>query len=119
MSVSHLHQITATIAVDGNLSAAVFIGAEFSLIAIKYPAAWDAAGIAFQVSLDGTNWEILRDDAGNELTKTVTAAQFRELDSSEFKSGIWLKIQSGTNSSPVTQTAARSFTLYARRYIAR
>ncbi|MBM3744170.1 MAG: hypothetical protein FJW34_00060 [Acidobacteria bacterium] len=116
---SYLHKITATIALGESLSGAVFIGGEFSLIAIEYPAAWDAAGIAFQVSLDGSNWHILRDDAGTELTNTVTAGQFREVDSSQFKSAIWLKIRSGTSSVPVAQTAARTLILHARRYIAR
>jgi len=112
----YVRDVAATIAASGNLSAAVNISGAFSLVAIKYPAAWDAAGIAFQVSLDGIDWEILRDDVGNEIAKTVTAGQFRELDSSEFKSAIWLKIRSGTSAAPVTQTAERIFTLYSRRY---
>jgi len=116
---SVIHEITATIALNGNLSAAVYIGGEFSLIGVLYPAAWTAAGMSFQVSFDGVTYHVLRDDSGTEITKTVNAGEYRELDSSEFKSAIYLKIQSGTSGAPVAQLAARSIRFYARRYIAR
>ena len=108
------------ISVDHDVSEPFYIGGEFSLIGIKYPAAWTAAVITFLVSFDGVTYHNLLDDAGNEISKTVTVAQYRELDSSEFKSAIWLKIRSGTAASPVEQeTADREFILFQRRYAAR
>ena len=101
------------------VSLPVYIGGEFTLIGIKYPAAWTAAVITFLVSLDGVNWANLLDDAGNEISKTVTADQYRELDSSEFKSAIHLKIRSGVAASAIAQAADREFTLVQRRYVAR
>jgi len=114
-----VREITATIAINTSLSPAVYIGGEFNLIGIRYPAAWTAAGLSFQVSLDNVTYDVLRDDGGNEITKTVTAGQFREFDSAEFKTAIWLKVQSGTSAVPVNQLAARTITIYVRRYIAR
>jgi hypothetical protein len=109
---------TIDVSADNDLSDGVYIGPLFSLVGIRPPAAWDAAGVAFQVSWDGVTYDILRDDAGTEITKTVVAGQPRELDSSEFKTAIWIKVRSGTSGSPVTQTADRVFTLYARKYLA-
>ena len=96
-----------------------YIGGEFSLVGIKYPATWTAASISFLVSFDGVTYENLLSDAGAEVVKTVTAAEYRELDSSEFKSAVWLKIRSGVIATPVAQAADRDFTLYQRRYAAR
>lgn len=108
------------ISVSATVSEAVHIGGDYSLVGITYPAAWTSASITFQVSLDGDTWYDLLDDSGNEITKTVTAAQFRELDASEFKTAIWMKIRSGTSGSPVSQlTSDRTFLLHCRRYLSR
>lgn len=120
MSKSFIHQNNAVIASGASLSGAVAIGGEFSLIGIEFPAAWDAADMTFQVSLDdGTTWKELLDDAGNAVQKTVTAGQYRELDASEFKSAIRIKVRSGTSSLAVNQTADRTIKLFSRRYVAR
>ena len=117
------HTRTATclidISADKSVSLPVFIGGEFSLIGIKYPDVWTAAAITFLVSADGVNYANLLDDAGTEVSKTVTASQYRELDSAEFKSAIYLKIRSGTAATPVEQEEDREFTLVQRRYVAR
>lgn len=111
--------ITVTIANGQSLSSGVYIGGEFALCGIAYPAAWDAADITFQKSWDGVTYTEHVDDAGAAIQKTVTAGQDRELDAAEFKSAIYFKIRSGTSGVPVAQTAARTFTLHLRRYIAR
>lgn len=110
-------QLTATISSSGSVSSACQIGGRWSLVAIKYPAAWTAAVVTFLVSFDGSTWENLLDDAGNEVTKTVTAGEFRELDSSEFKTAIHIKVRSGTAATPVVQQAERAISLYKRRYL--
>lgn len=100
-----------------SVSLPVYIGGEFSLVGIKYPADWTAAAITFLVSFDGVTYDSLLDDAGTEISKTVTVAQYRELDSSEFKSAIYLKIRSGVAALAVAQAADREFTLFERRYM--
>lgn len=120
MGKSFVHQASVTIASGTSLSPAVIIGGEFSIIGIEYPAAWDAADVTFQISLDeGTTWKELLDDSGTAIQKTVTAAQYRELDSAEFKSAVQIKVRSGTASVAVNQTADRLIKLFSRRYIAR
>jgi len=118
---AYTRQSTALIDISesSTLSLPVFIGGEFSLVGIQYPAAWTAAVISFLVSFDGITYQNLLDDAGAEISKTVTAAQFRELDSSEFKTAIYLKIRSGTAALPVQQAADRAIVLFQRRYAAR
>ena len=107
------------IASGGSLSAPCSPGGEYSLVGIAFPASWTAADITFQVSFNGVVWHELRDDAGTPIQKTVTAGQYREYDSSEFKSAIYLKIRSGTVDSPVNQTADRTLTVACRRYMPR
>jgi hypothetical protein len=99
------------------VSQSIFITALFALVGIKYPVEWTDAVITFLISFDGETWEDLLDDAGTEISKTVIAGQFRELDSSEFKTAVYLKIRSGTAAIPVAQEADRIFMLYERRYL--
>ena len=114
-----LNQLSCVILSGQSLSGVCGIGAEYSLIGIDFPAAWTAADITFQISFDKVNWKELRDDSGTAIQKTVTAGQYREYDSSEFKSAIYLKIRSGTVDTPVTQGADRTFSVVCRRYLAR
>jgi len=116
MSV-YTDELIATIAASASLSSAVHIGGRWTLVGVKYPAAWTAAVLSFQVSFDGVNFFNLLDDAGSELTKTVAVSEFRELDASEFKTAIFLKVRSGTAASPVVQAAARTISLCKRRYL--
>lgn len=101
---------TATIALDGNLSAEVDLGG-YTLAAISMPAAWDAANLTFQAATaTGGTFQNVYDSAGNELTVTA-AASYVITDIPELAPLRFIKIRSGTSSSPVTQTAARTITL--------
>jgi len=113
----YTNQVNAVIANGGSLSPAVELGGRWSLVGIKYPSAWTPAVLTFQVSFDGSTYDTLLDDAGNAISKTVSADQYRELDSSEFKSAVFIKLRSGTAAAPVAQLAERTFTLSKRRYI--
>jgi hypothetical protein len=109
---------TVTIAINTALSGAICLGSGV-LCAIKMPAGWDAAALTFQVSDDqGVTWDELRDSSGTAITvASPTAGQRLELDASDFKSAVFLKVRSGTSGSAVNQTgAARVLTLVSRKF---
>jgi hypothetical protein len=110
---------TVTIASGTSLSPAVFLGAKV-LTAIQMPAAWDAAPISFQVSLDGgVTYQPLYDGAGSIVQIPSPAASHNEtVNPADLASGIFLKLQSGVPGTLVNQTADRVLTLFSRRYTA-
>ncbi len=46
-----------------------------TLVGIVMPEAWTAAGLTFQVSVDGSTWSELFDAAGNAISYTVAAGR--------------------------------------------
>lgn len=111
---------TATIASGESLSGPVCLGAKL-LCAIQMPAAWDAADLTFQISDDGgSSWTELLDAVGTAIIVSGPAAGERlEIDASDFKSAIWLKVRSGTSALPVGQTADRALQLISRKFYPR
>src|ERR1700732_2123714 len=99
-----------------SLSNAVQVGAA-QLAAVEMPAAWDAAGMTFQASVDGINFFNLKDDTGAEISLVVAAATHVGLGegstakTEQFRGAPYLKVRSGTGASPVNQTADRIITL--------
>ena len=110
-------QANVTIAADAALSGAVCLG-DGVLCAIQMPAVWTAADLSFQVSDDGgTTWTELLDSAGVAIAVTTPAATERlEVDASDFKSAVFLKVRSGTSAIPANQAAARVLTLISRKF---
>lgn len=105
---------TATIANGASLSGAVYVG-EGKLVGITMPAAWTTAGLTFQVSSDGTTFTNAYDAAGAEVTASAAASTAISLDSLlGLEGGLWIKVRSGTNGSPVNQGAARTLLLQVR-----
>jgi hypothetical protein len=108
-----------TIAISGTLSAAIDVG-EGGLVAIQMPSGWDAAALTFKASNDlgGTYADVFDGSTGLVLTVASTAAaasQYIVLNAGTFAGIRYLKIQSGTTGSPVTQTAARTLKTMVRR----
>lgn len=111
LAVQAEHQVgTVTIASGQSLSPQVDTGGR-RLAAIKVPAAWTAAALTFQASVDaGVTWGDLYDDSGNEVSLAITAGRMIALDAlamvlSPFR---YLKLRSGTSASPVAQGADRA-----------
>ncbi len=103
----------ATIASGASLSDAVDLG-QARLWAIQMPAAWTAAVLTFQASLDGVNYFNLFDNTNVEVTWTVAASQFQyELFPAKWLAIRWLKIRSGTSGAAVNQGADRVLTVVA------
>lgn len=110
---------TVTILNGASLSDAADFGAIGRLTDIVMPGTWDAANITFQVSDDGSNFQNLFDDAGNEVTVTNPAASktmaFRQDLRRLLSRFQFVKIRSGTSGAAVNQTTAgnRSIILLA------
>jgi cobalamin biosynthesis protein CbiG len=107
--------ITATIALDGSLSAAVDL-AGLVPVRIDMPAAWTTAVITVQVSTDNSSFRNLFTATGTEYS--VTTAASRAVLIAPVDGVAWqryVKIRSGTAGAAVTQTAERKVTLVCRK----
>ena len=78
---------------------------------ILLPDAWTAASITFQVSADGTNFRDLYDENGNEIIYPAAANRAVIVNEPDMKRHNYLKIRSGTSSTPVNQGADRIITV--------
>lgn len=108
--------LTATIASTKNLSGAVYLGRALRIYAIKMPAAWDAAGLTFQTSVDGTTWSDVYLPNGDEYSVSVAASTWVLLDPTYLEGlGPYIKLRSGSSGSPVNQTADSAIGVYVRQ----
>ena len=108
---------TATIAAGGSLSAAVKMGGS-SLVGMVIGATFDANTVYLQflVSMDGTTFNLLKDNDGTLVQVTVAATNTNlntHLDPVKFAAWRYVKVATyATDGSTVqTQTAETSFTL--------
>lgn len=103
--------LTTTIATGATgLSGAIDLDTG-TLSALIMPAAWTAAGLSFQISVDGTNFFDFYDKTNAEITMSVAASRAYQLDPSNWLGIRYMKIRSGTTGTPVNQAASRTITL--------
>ena len=108
----NIARIQTTIPNAGSLSPELDCGAQI-LVGIGMPAAWNAAALTFQVSLDGTTW-IEMQGASGVLTYNAAAGQYVAVDPALWRGVTALKVRSGTLVSPVAQGAGCTLTLVFR-----
>ena len=104
---------TATIANGEALSTAINVRSGCIPAAIAMSAAWTAASLTFQVSLDGgVTYGNLRDIYKSEMTVQVEAAtDVIQLPPADWFWVKYFRIRSGTAGTPVNQGAARTLTV--------
>lgn len=78
------------------------------LAAIQMPAAWTAALLTIEGSLDGANFFQCYDGAGEALSLTVDADRIIVLAPEATKGLVSVRLRSGTVAAPVNQAAART-----------
>jgi hypothetical protein len=106
------YTVTALIASGQSLSGVIdFNDPDVRPCGLLMPAAWTAAGLTFQGSIDGSTFGNIYLSSGAEYAVTADASLFIPLDSTQFAAAQFLKIRSGTNSVPVTQGANRTITV--------
>lgn len=111
--VNNKFHLTATIANGASLSAAVDLN-ERTPVALLMPAAWTAADITFQASLDNSTFYDVYDEAGSEYTLTVAVDQYIILDPVDLAGARYVKVRSGTGAAAQNQGAARIIGLVVR-----
>ncbi|SHJ70439.1 hypothetical protein SAMN05444159_1273 [Bradyrhizobium lablabi] len=108
--------VSVTIANGTSLSAAAPLG-DSVLTGIAMPAAWDAAGLSFQVSADGgATWGEMQSISA-VVSVTAALGQYIALDPAIWRGINMIKVRSGTAAAPVAQTADRVLTLVTKRMI--
>lgn len=106
---------TVTIASGQALSGAIdLLG--YNLVGVQMPAAWTAANLTFQGSIDGTNFYDLYDGSAEINLSAAAASRYLALTPSQFAGVRYLKVRSGTTGTPVNQAADRSLTLIVRGF---
>jgi hypothetical protein len=101
-----------TTGTDG-LSAAVNLQG-LTPVAIIIPAAWTAADLTFQKSIDNSAFGNVYNQAGTEVVVKATTAAWVDLLPADFPGVPYVKLRSGTLTTAVQQGAARTVTLVAR-----
>lgn len=96
--------VSVTILDGASLSGAVQLGAR-RIVGLIMPAAWTAAGIAFQADLGSGVFGSVRTPTA-EATATAAASQYIALDTLGLDALGSVKVRSGTESAPVNQTGA-------------
>jgi hypothetical protein len=110
----NLPSITVSIAASASKSGAAYLGGS-DLVGIITPAAWTAAVMTFEASIDGVDYFPLVDRYGTEITFAITAGRHSDIEGGAFLSTPYLKVVSGTAASAVNQEAARPIKLVVRK----
>jgi len=86
------------------------------LFGLIMPADWTTADLTFQMSPDaGMTWANMLDQNGSEILSVGTPNSYITINkASDFAPLQYLRIRSGSSSSPVTQTASRVLQLVLR-----
>ncbi len=116
MGAGHTHKRTAlvTIASGASLSGAVQLG-DGVLAGILMPAAWTAAALTFEGSMDGSTFKPIYDDVGVEIQFTVDADRVVIVAPYDFSALKFMKVRSGTLAAGVNQAAERILQLLMRQ----
>lgn len=105
-----LETVDVAIANGASLSAAVPLGAK-TLVGVGLPAAWTAAGLTFQVSVDGSTWLDLYSGTAEVAFTSAAAGRYVAVDPTLWRGVNFIKVRSGTGASAVNQLADRTLTL--------
>lgn len=99
-----------TIANGASVSGSVELGGD-SIVGVAMPAAWTAAQLGVEASVDGTNFSPCYDAAGDELLIAAAASRYIVLAPEMTKGLRYVRLRSGTVAAPVNQGAAREISL--------
>lgn len=105
---------TVTIGAGASLSGASGSLAGRVLVAVITASTWDAAKMAFQASLDGTNWFVVTYKGTEYEVASVTAAKYIAVDPEVFYGAKYIKVQSGISTAATNQVDATIVTLVSR-----
>ena len=117
--VNGMERATTTLTIPASASVSeAFPLATRSLLGFITPAAWSAATLTIEVSLNGTNWFTAYDSYGSAVGSytnipTTTATAYA-VDFTSLLPWLFVRLRSGTSAAPVTQPANRVFQVVTR-----
>lgn len=111
--ISPVDPVAATIASGESLSDSVVLGG-LRLCGIIMPSSWTDANLTFQVSIDNVTYQDFYDQDGNEVTIATVEDGAYYLDPIVFATWPYVKVRSGSTTTPVNQAADREITLVLR-----
>lgn len=100
---------TCLIANGQSVSTAPLLGGRI-ITGVYMPSGWTAAGLSFQVSIDGSAWASVY-TATAEFVATVAAGLYIAIDPMIFRGATHVRLRSGVVALPVAQLADRTVTL--------
>ena len=116
VNVTNPSTVTLTIASGASVSNSLDT-ANTDLIGFLSPAAWTAAGLTLEVSVDNTNWlASVFDSYGSAINyySSLTVSAAYNVDFANLLPFRYIRFRSGTGAVPVNQAAARTFTALVR-----
>jgi hypothetical protein len=102
---------TVTIGAGASLSGASSKYPGYRLFGVLTASTWDAAKISFQVSMDGTNYFVLKPKGTEYECAAVTGAAAVPIEPQYFLPWDYVKIQSGISTAATNQADATVVTL--------
>jgi hypothetical protein len=102
---------TVTIAAGASLSGASVKYPGYRLFAVITASTWDAAKIAFQGTVDGTNFFVVKPEGVEYECAAVTGAALVPIDPKHFVALDAIKVQSGISTAATNQVDATIVTL--------
>jgi len=99
---SLISRLTATIANGASLSDALTLNGS-KVAVIEMPAAWTAAPLTFQASMDGSNYFNVYDDSGDEVYVIVDINRRVYITIDALSQQKYIKLRSGTAVTAVNQ----------------
>lgn len=108
--------LTATIASGASVSNTIDCNSR-AILGFVAPAAWTAAALNVEASVDGTTWAtVIYDSLGAAIGSwaSLTAGAGYSFDLNGMLPWQYIRLRSGTSGAPVNQAAARAFTIIQR-----
>jgi hypothetical protein len=116
-SCDNLFHQDVTIAINASQSAPFFTAGQ-AVVGILMPAAWTAARIGFDVSVDGITYYTAYDSGGNYEQSAAQASSFICIPLADAIFAPFIRLKSVDNVNvAVNQAAARTLTLVTKRYL--
>lgn len=116
-SCENLWRQDAVIPINDYLSDGIFTEGH-AIVGILMPAAWTAAKLGFQVSLDGVNWYDVKDSGGNFEQSVAGASTFIAIPIADAISSPHIRLKSvDAANAAVNQAAARTITVVMKRFL--
>lgn len=114
MAATYHYPVTFTIPASDAVSDSQSVGSVLP-VGVYMPAAWDAAVLCFDVSLDGENWLPLFDQTGTEVSVAVAASKAFVINPADYAGFPYMRVRSGLTGATVDQTAERAVTVLFRK----